>query len=164
MKITTSSSALTAFDGKIILRTVIDKPGEQGSHLLNYLHDYSDKIDAFAREKLLLRLSELYEAAFNNRLRYAAYVYTFKIISTYASEAVDSCLLLVRLYQGNNLLTSNVDSVISVADRFVPPELFTKKRVANSVLVLDSNGHPAWADVTNGRITYSVIKNYNLSI
>lgn len=159
MKILSTSKAFPAFDGRIILRTVIDKPAEQGSRLLNYLSDYSIKIEAFSREKLFLRLCELYEASHKGNQRLLTYHYIFKILCTYENEDTKSCLLISRIYHGSDHLYSNADAVIAIGDSFVPPKLISKQNALSSVLVLDNEANPCWADVSGGGIIFTPAEN-----
>lgn len=155
MKISTNSYALPAFDGKILLRLTLDKPTERGTRVFDYLHDYSCKIEAFARHGLFSRLAEIYKASYNDNKRNPAFVYSFRIISTYENAELSSYLLVSRLYQGHIHLFSNADSLITYSDSFVPPKLICKRHVPNSVLTLDSEGHPSWAKVNENQIVYT---------
>lgn len=155
MKISTCSYSLPAFDGKIILRLTLDKTAERGSRVLDYLNDYSCKIEDFARLKLFPRLEEVYEQSYRINQKNPPYIYSFKIICTYEEADLCSYLLLSRLFQGHLHLASNADSLIARSDCFIPPKLICKRTVPNSVLILDGDGCPSWANATDNGITYT---------
>lgn len=160
MKILTHSYALSAFDGKILLRLILDKPAEGGTRVWDYLYDYSCKIEVFARQRLFSRLLELYEMSYNNNTRLQAYIYSFKIICTYECEDLFSCLLISSLYQGNVLLYSNADSLIALNDYFVPPKLICRRSMQGSNLIISQDCTPTWVNAKSEQIVYTLAEKH----
>lgn len=79
MKYAQHRESFCAFDGKIILRTIIAFPDEVYDTASAYINDYSDCCFSFAKNILFEHISMEYNNSFSLGNRFEPYLYCFSI-------------------------------------------------------------------------------------
>ncbi len=152
MDFISESYSFASNDGRIVLRTCIDRPLNSAHNAFEYLNQYSCSIHEFVNDRLLLKALEAYDASLRAGSRFLPYLYSFKYYVTYSDDTYWSCAMVAKLMQATNVLMQSVDSVVFIGNQILPPRLINHSHKYKN-LVLDSKGYPSVAELADDKLS-----------
>ncbi len=154
----------TAYDGRIILRTAVDRPSIGVGNRFEYLSSLSRTCDHFAAHKLLYKLSEQYKANYGLRFKSIPYSYSIKMNTTYSDNIYLSVLIIASVKKDDQVLFCKYKSVIFQDDKIVPQNIITKRTKDDLCLIICEDGVPCMLKERNGRMVAERAEKYRFPI
>lgn len=152
MEYETNNRLFTAYDGRILLRTDIDRPVKTEGKRFEYVGTLTNACEEFAAQKLFLKLSEVYRTEVENGVKFVPYSYSVKMQNTYSNEVYLSLLIIATVRRGSEIFSAECRSVIFKNDLILPQKYIARSNKSGGALLLDADGKPSWATLVNNII------------